>query len=127
MAIPLFYICPMDRLSIPSDECPAPARRAGLDRQFRYWRGASGRRYLFSAIPSKAVSNFRDAVVIFAEADGDGNFTGRALFQVGAGPEPDCPAPAPGEIVLVHLLSPSAASRRRTMNDLLAPRVKLAA
>lgn len=115
----------MDRLSIPSDECPKLARRAGLDCQFRYWRGVSGRRYLFSAVAPEALADFRDAVVIFAEPDGDGGFTGRALFQICAHPVTD--RPAPGEIVLIHLLSPSETGRRRIMDDLSPPPLRLAA
>jgi len=119
--IPLFYLCSMDRLAIPSDDAPKPARRAGLDGQFRYWRGASGRRYLFSLIPPESLADFRDVVVIFAEPEGD-RLLCRALFTAGA--EPAAP-PAAGEIVLVHLLAATEAGRRRIVADLTAPRAGL--
>jgi hypothetical protein len=120
----LFYLCSMRRLAIPSDEAPEPARRAGLARQFRYWRGASGRRYLFSAIGEDRLADFRDAVVIFAEADGE-RLVGRSVFAIGA--EPAAPPARPGEVVLVHLLAPTAAGRERIVADLIAPSVGLAA
>ena len=114
----------MDRLAIPSDAAPKPARRAGLDGQFRYWRGASGRRYLFSLIPPESLADFRDVVVIFAEPEGD-RLLCRALFAAGA--EPAARPPLPGEIVLVHLLAATEAGRRRVVADLTAPRLGLAA
>ena len=119
-----FYLCSMDRLAIPSDDAPEPARRAGLARQYVYWRGASGRRYLFSAVGPDSLADFRDAVVIFAEPDGD-RLVGRSVFAVG-----DAPAacrPAAGETVFIHLLAAAAPLRERIVADLTAPGLGLAA
>ncbi|MDR3374228.1 MAG: hypothetical protein P4L98_10925 [Ancalomicrobiaceae bacterium] len=45
---------------------PSTARSLGFGDGFRYWRGASGRRYLFSAVPQDAIDGLANVVVIEA-------------------------------------------------------------
>lgn len=47
---------------------PATALSLGFGDGFRYWRGASGRRYLFSAVPADATDDLANVVVIEAAA-----------------------------------------------------------
>lgn len=51
---------------------PKTARSLGLGDGFRYWRGASGRRYLFSAVPADALDDLMDVVVILAAEPASG-------------------------------------------------------
>jgi hypothetical protein len=115
-------------LALVSDHPPTPARAAGLDR-FSYWRGASGRRYLFSVVPTEALADFRSVVAIFAEAGADGRFLGRVLFGIDAAGSAEAkrPEPRPGHHVLVHFMALTDADRRRLIDDLTAAPVRLAA
>src|SRR6185312_3640984 len=42
-----------------SDAQPSLAERAGFGDRFHYWRGRSGRRYLFTAVSAATVEDFR--------------------------------------------------------------------
>ena len=72
-------------LALLSDDPPWPALDAGYGDRFRYWRGASGRRYLFSLVPAEALFDFRSVVVMVAERQADSRLVGRALIDVDEG------------------------------------------
>lgn len=46
------------------DEAPQVARMLGLGDRYRYFYGASGRRYLFSSVPVDTIGDYRNAVVV---------------------------------------------------------------
>lgn len=109
--------------SIVTDGSPDSARAMGLGEKFRYWRGASGRRYLFSSLPQDAVDDIVDAVVIMTaesahgsprivwagEIDGDGVRSGRLVAD-----------PAGQRLRWhAHFLAPDAAARAVVLADLL--------
>lgn len=119
----------MTNLSLLSEGVPEPVRLAGYGYRFRYWRGASGRRYLFSAVPSETLVDFSSVVVIHAEPVADGRLRARALFTVGADGQADgsMPKRVPGDKVFVHFLAPSDAERAHVVEDLAAVPLRLAA
>jgi hypothetical protein len=126
----MFYFCSMVRtVSLLSEDAPESARNAGLGYRYRYWRGASGRRYLFTAIPSESLADFRSVVVIQAEPVADGRLRARAVYAIGEKGETDGvpPRKAPGDKVFVHFLAASEEERRRIIEDLAAVQVRLAA
>src|SRR4051794_22793584 len=100
-------------LALPSDDPPEPALDAGYGDRIRYWRGASGRRYLFSLVPAEALFDFRSVVVMVAERCADGGLVGRALIDVDEGGCRDGPRLVPGHAPFVHFLAPSREARRR--------------
>ena len=116
-----------ERLPLLSEEVSDLARRAGLGDRFLYWRGHSGRRYLFTAIACESLADFRSAVVILAEFRPDGRFVGRtvtALDSAGRGWPPIVPA---GQAAFVHLLATTAEDRRAVLRDLGSTTLSLAA
>ena len=98
------------------DEMPAFAELAGLGDRFRYWRGASGRRYLFTIVAPESLSDFPHAVGMLAEQLPDGRIAAREVFQIGAADGPARPHGA--DVALVHLLAVTVADRRRVIEDL---------
>ena len=91
------FVLMIGALALPSDDPPGPARDAGYGDRFRYWRGASGRRYLFSLVPAEALPDFNSVVVMVAERRADGRLIGRGLIDVGEGGCRHAPRLAPGE------------------------------
>ncbi len=108
-----------------------------LSRRFRHWRGASGRRHLFSVFPvvpawssggpasGEDAPRFADAVVMAVGRDAEG--TPRILALDETGPLPDLfydsslfrAALAEGaEEVHVHLLADGPAARSAVLRDL---------
>jgi hypothetical protein len=74
-------------------------------------------------VPADALADFRSCVVILGESRSEGRILARALFD-----SEDRPPPSrPGDLVLLHFLTASAADRRRLIDDLSARRLKLAA
>jgi hypothetical protein len=115
-----------------SHQTPDLARRAGLGDRFFYWRGVSGRRYLFSAVPAESLADFRSAVVILAEPAGDGRLAAAAIVVLDARGRPTegeaWPPVLPHRTrALVHFLAATDADRRRLVSDLTASAFKLAA
>ena len=107
-----------------SDRPPEVPMRAGLGDRFRYVRGASGRRYLFSVIGREDLHDFRAAVVVLARRRGGGlqalrvaelDAAGRPANRAGWPPivPHDC-------CILVHLLAERADERRAVIDDLTA-------
>lgn len=102
---------------------PTIAQSLGLGENFRFWRGASGRRYLFSLVRDSDVDDLQNVILIEAgmsglepvpvwlgEVDQDGERHGEA---VGA-------ANGPRRRRYVHFLEGSAADRHAALGDLLA-------
>ncbi|PLX38572.1 MAG: hypothetical protein C0606_10320 [Hyphomicrobiales bacterium] len=96
---------------------PLAVDKAGLGTRFKYWHGASGRRYLFTAVAMNELDNFSNAVVLFA------NRRWRALW-VGATDETGHLTGRPAEtssrdrLVFVHLLSRHERERDEVLADL---------
>ncbi len=116
-----------------SDYPPELPQKAGLGDRFHYFRGRSGRRYLFSAVPEDALADFRSVVAILAEPMGQGRLAARQIVTLDA-----CGRPAVGDgawpprlssrtICLVHLLAASERDRFAVVADLGTMPMRLAA
>jgi len=116
-----------------SDQPPEVPQRVGLGDRFHYFRGSSGRRYLFSTVPRDALADFRAAVVIVARPAGNGRLAAHWIAVLDTFGRPSAgdrrlpPMPGTGEVILVHLLSANDQSRRDLVADLSAPAFALAA
>lgn len=107
-----------------SDQPPEVPRKAGLGDRFHYFRGGSGKRYLFSEVPAKDIGDFRSAVAMAAQRWPDGRL---AVTWIGAIDSTGRPAAdrhwprfSPGAVVLVHLLTPRESERQALIADLAA-------
>ena len=102
-----------------------------LARRFRHWRGADGRRHLFSVFPVgpgaavEDVPRFEDAVVLAVARDASG--TRHILFADETGSLPDlffagagfrAAMAAAANEVHVHLLTETASGRAALLRDL---------
>jgi hypothetical protein len=122
----MFYVCSVAAGFLPllSDQPPDLAKRAEFGGRFHYWRGCSGRRYLFSVVPAESLADFRSAVVILAESTGDGRLAAHTVAIVGNrgclrdmdGPRP--PRLRPCTKVLLHFLATTDADRLRIVEDI---------
>jgi hypothetical protein len=105
--------------AIPAGK-PETTRALGSGNRFHYWRGKSGRRYLFSAVPEEALKDLSSVVVLFAdgepadpraawvgEIDGFGRPRGRALAEL-----------RERAVAFVHFLARNDAERRAVLDDL---------
>ncbi len=111
-----------------SDQPPEVPQRAGLGDRFHYFRGGSGRRYLFSSVPEADLTSFRSAVVLFAVPTAEGRLTAtwatvldRLGRPHGLGGRTEAewpPSVSPGPVVLIHLLSRSEAERFSILADI---------
>ena len=112
---------------------PEIAALGPLGDHYRYWRGASGRRYLFSAVESGKLGDFADAVVVVARCAPGGSFTGVTAVVIGAATDPARRAlerrldSTTGLVVFVHLLAKTRADRAGILDDLLGETHSLAA
>ena len=111
---------------------PPSAELAGLGSRFHYWRGRSGRRYLFTEVGSEQLADFGDAVVVIAETDARGRLTGKAVGLLGCnrieveGLAAELAARG-GLVAFVHLLTATHAQRRAVLDDLAAHGQEIAA
>jgi hypothetical protein len=113
-------------LPILSDASPGLARRAKLGDRFRYWRGRSGDRYLFSAVPFDTLADYRSAVAILAEPTADGSFLAWAAALIDASgrlnADSSWPESVPyGSIAFVHFLAETESERHALLDDVFAP------
>jgi hypothetical protein len=102
---------------------PETARALGLAERFRYWKGVSGRRYLFSAVPEDTLESLSNVVVVMAahgpsgepraawvgEIDARGRRRGRPLV----------PNRSQRIAAFVHFLAFSDAERQAVVEDLI--------
>lgn len=93
----------------------------GLSERYHYWCGRSGRRYLFSAVTANDLLDFTAAVVVLARRDGAAVTGEEAMVLDGEGRKQleARLAVDPGIAAFIHLLSPTDAARRATIDDLL--------
>jgi hypothetical protein len=115
-----------------SDARPEIAEKAGLGGRFHYWRGRSGRRYLFTSVPRDSLGDFRSVVVLFAEPAAGGRMIARSIAMLDAlgrmaGSERTAAELPAGAVALIHLLAGSEAERQRVVADLAASSLRLAA
>lgn len=123
----MFVLMVAELLPILSDAAPDLARRAELGDRFRYWRGRSGTRYLFSMVPFDSLTDFRRAAAIVAEPLTDGGFLAWSAAIIDSGGRLDAldaawPRGVPaGSVVFVHFLAESDAELEALLGDLFSP------
>jgi hypothetical protein len=110
---------------ILSDRPPETPQRAGLGGRFHYFRGDSGRRYLFSRVPAETLADYRSAVVILAEATRSGRLIAHAIATIDADGRTAAgdalpPAIAVDTVCLVHFLAGNESDRLNLIADLTA-------
>jgi hypothetical protein len=115
-----------------SDAQPSLAERAGFGDRFHYFRGRSGRRYLFTAVPAATSEDFRSAVVMLADQTAGGRLAAREILILdgegrAAGQDRRGFAPRSNDVVLVHLLAATEVQRRRLVDEFAAEMLSLAA
>jgi hypothetical protein len=106
-----------------SDQPPEVPRKAGLGDRFHYFRGISGRRYLFSEVAAKDLADFRGAVAMAAERWADGTLAATWMGAIDTAGRPSTadrrwPHFRTGTVVLVHLLAASESEREALLADL---------
>lgn len=100
------------------------ARRERFGNRFRHWRGHSGGRYLFSAVPFETLPDFRSAVVILAEPAADGCFFAWSAALIDStgdlhAVDASWPAYTPqGSVAFVHFLAETDEERQILIDDL---------
>lgn len=109
-----------------SDHPPEVPQRAGFGDRYHYFRGLSGRRFLFSAVPAADLADFSRAVVILAVRAPGKRLAARSVTLLDRFGRPETherpwPPAGVGTVVLVHLLSESEAERRDLVADLSGP------
>ena len=123
----MFVLMVAELLPVLSDPAPGLARRAEFGDRFRYWRGRSGARYLFSAVPFEALADFRQAAAMVAEPMADGGFLAWSAAIIDSAGRLDAldaawPKSAPaGSVVFVHFLAESDAELEALLGDLFSP------
>jgi hypothetical protein len=100
-----------------------------LGERYHYWCGQSGRRYLFSAVTADDLLDFTAAIVVLARRTGPSIVGEQAMVLDGEGRRllAERLAADPGIAAFIHLLSPTDASRRAAIDDLLGVGQRLAA
>lgn len=107
---------PALRLSERSAELQPHA--SGFGDRFCYFRGNSGRRYVFTRVEAADLADFTEAVVVTAEPVADGRL---AIRSVGLG---ETAAGCGDRVVLVHLLAEGDMGRRAVLEDLAGVRLR---
>ncbi len=116
-----------------SDRPPEIPQKAGLGDRFHYFRGGSGRRYLFTLVSGDALADFRNVVAMLAEPAPSGRLSACTVVTVdGRGrisPVADLAWPPVDRraLCLVHLLAASEPERRAVVADLASVATQLAA
>jgi hypothetical protein len=106
-----------------SDQPPEVPRKAGLGDRFHYFRGGSGKRYLFSEVSAKDLADFRGAVAMAAERWVDGRLSANWIGAIDTMGRPVTadrrwPLFRTGTVVLVHLLAATESDRQGMLADL---------
>jgi hypothetical protein len=116
-----------------SDRPPDLPQRAGLGDRFHYFRGRSGRRYLFTVVTSEALADFRNVVAMLAEPAEAGRLAARAVVTMDPygriGPAADRAWPPIADrqtLCLVHLLAGTEVERCAVVADLASLPMQLA-
>lgn len=105
-----------------SDQPPEVPRRAGLGDRFHYFRGVSGRRYLFSEVPVSDLGDFHSAVVMLAQRQAERRLAAFSVsFSDATGRTPVAGVLPAQTVALVHLLAGSERERRSIIADLAPP------
>jgi hypothetical protein len=124
MFVPMVAVVP----PLLSDHPPELPQQAGLGDRFHYFRGRSGRRYLFSVVERERLADFRNAVVMVADR-ASGRLAAQAMATLDAAGRPgagDWPFPVLRHgVLLVHLLAHTAAERRAVIADLAPAAIAL--
>ena len=117
-----------------SDQPPEVPQRAGLGDRFHYFRGNSGRRYLFSTVAANELADFHSAVVVLAKRVAGGRLAAHWIAPVdpfghpqGVGRDRRWPLVFRDTVILVHLLAAGEAERRDLVADLSAAPLAIAA
>lgn len=101
-------------------DAPRAAEALGLVETYSYLRGASGKRYLFTAVPDDGVRDYPGSVVVKTAGGGQS----RRIVWVGEVDDLGFPSgtgvgrKARRTHTLVHLLARDADSRRQVIRDL---------
>jgi hypothetical protein len=111
-------------LFLLSERPPEVPTRSGLGDRFTYVTGASGRRYLFTAINRDELVDFASAVVVLARRV-TGGLRALSVAELDAAGRPVGvdrwpPASIRDCRVFIHLLAEAAADRRAIVADLMA-------
>lgn len=99
-------------------------RRERFGNRFRHWRGHSGGRYLFSAVPFETLADFRSTVAILAEPAADGRFFAWSAALIDSmghlhAVDESWPAYTPsGSVAFVHFLAETDEERQTLIDDL---------
>jgi hypothetical protein len=108
-----------------SAQPPEVPQRAGLGDRFHYFRGHSGRRYLFSVVPPDTLGDFRAAVVITARRTVGGRLAAEEIVMLDVFGRPAVrerrrvwAPPGSDTVILVHLLAETEGERRDLIADL---------
>ncbi|MEJ1160322.1 hypothetical protein [Prosthecomicrobium sp. N25] len=103
------------------DGSPRTARALGFADRFRYWRGASGRRYLFSAVTPDSLDDLVNVVVLTTVdgVDGDARVAWVGEIDEGGGRCGRSFADVAGRArVWVHFLAATGPERQAVLRDL---------
>jgi hypothetical protein len=111
-------------LLLLSERPPEVPTRSGLGDRFTYVTGASGSRYLFTAINRDELADFASAVVVLARRE-PGGLRALSVAELDVAGNPIGirrwpPASIRDCRVLVHLLAADADARRAIVSDLIA-------
>lgn len=110
------------RLALTDAGLPGFPRECAFGTRFRYWRGQSGARYLFTAIDPSEIADFSGGIIVLAVEEKSGSY--RAV-DVGLADEMSV-SDSQGLSVFVHLLA-TGDRRRVVLGDLIGSVERMAA
>ncbi len=116
---------PWRQFSLRDGGAPKSAEAGGFGARFRFWIGASGRRYLFTAVAAEGLADFADAVIVVARGNAARGYAGVDIADLGTPGEASAArisrrvASDPGLTAFVHLLAADAAKRGDIAADLI--------
>lgn len=122
-----------DLVPLVDGGAPRATKECGLADRFRYFVGASGRRYLFTAVTPEEIGDFAAGIMLIAHRGLKGGFAASLVTPFGGPGESQLSAcrralpVSPGATVYVHLLADTSASRCAVTADLCMPGHRLAA